>query len=50
MSARIKIDELPTFDAAPYLDSEEALTPHKAQKLLDLGQQYVAAHLSLIHI
>ncbi len=25
MTKRIKIDELPTFDAAPYLDSEEAI-------------------------
>lgn len=28
MSARIKIDELPVFDAAPYLDSDEAIAAY----------------------
>jgi probable addiction module antidote protein len=28
MSTRIKIDELPQFDAAPYLDTEEAVAAY----------------------
>ena len=42
MSARIKIDELRTFDAAPYLDSEEAL----AACLTDILQANDAGLLS----
>lgn len=28
MTARINVDELPEFDAAPYLDSETAITAY----------------------
>jgi putative endonuclease len=35
--------EVKTRRGRGYGAPEEALTPHKAQKLLDLGQQYVAA-------
>ena len=28
MSTRIKVDELPAFDAAPYLDSDEAMASY----------------------
>ncbi|KGS08718.1 addiction module antidote protein [Burkholderia sp. ABCPW 111] len=28
MSKRIKVDELPVFDAAPYLDNEEAIAAY----------------------
>jgi probable addiction module antidote protein len=28
MNKRIKVDSLPTFDAAPYLDSEEAIAAY----------------------
>jgi probable addiction module antidote protein len=28
MSKRIKVDELPAFDAAPYLDNEEAIAAY----------------------
>ncbi len=36
--------EVKTRRGRAYGAPAEALTPHKAQKLLDLGQQYVAAH------
>ena len=28
MTARVKVEELPSFDAPPYLDSEEAIATH----------------------
>ena len=37
--------EVKTRRGRAYGAPEEALTPHKAQKLLDLGQQYVACLL-----
>ena len=42
MSARIKVDELPAFDAAPYLDSEEAIAAY----LTDILQANDAGLLS----
>ncbi|MEY3252585.1 MAG: hypothetical protein RL227_1558, partial [Pseudomonadota bacterium] len=42
MSARIKVDELPAFDAAPYLDSDEAIAAY----LTDILQANDAGLLS----
>jgi probable addiction module antidote protein len=33
MRARIKVDELPAFDAAPYLDSDEAIAAYLTEIL-----------------
>lgn len=42
MTARIKVDELPAFDAAPYLDSEAAIAAY----LTDILQANDAGLLS----
>ena len=42
MNARIRVDELPVFDAAPYLDSEEAIAAY----LTDILQANDAGLLS----
>ncbi|HEX7639941.1 MAG TPA: addiction module antidote protein [Burkholderiaceae bacterium] len=42
MTQRIKVDELPAFDAAPYLDSEEAIAAY----LTDILQAGDAALLA----
>ena len=45
MSKRIKVDDLPEFDAAPYLDSEEAIAAYLTDILETNNAALLAAAL-----